>query len=1144
MRIQRLALDVFGHFSGKVLDFGAAGRTSDFHLIYGPNEAGKTTTMEAYLRLLYGFPNRDTYGFKHQRANLKVSGLLEIDGDARLFTRLPSRNSNLRGDADAILPETAIAAHLGGLSADDYRSLLCLDDDTIEKGGEEIANARGDIGKLLFSAAAGVADLNTVLDQARVEANALYKKRSSSTRVAELKRELSEIDRDIRDLDVSAAAWRKLKDGLAAAQAAEENARQVRDDLRVEQSQTDALRRVIPRLAQLDRLVAEIADKAHYPDRIDIDPEMLVKLLADRGQAETDLERLTGNLNEAEKELENLPPDESRLNLSQKLDDLDELRSRTLTAAMDIPRRQRRLDEVEADMKRVVAELGAPEDADVGDFVVSAAEITALEELRGNMRDAVTTRNSSARELGECALRVAQAEKTLREVQEAAPLQSGAHELLVRFDADRLAPAFATASQAMLSAEASARDALNALTVGDCTFSALPACPVDRSTAEDLADQHGSLTEKIARLDERLEDYEESIAIKAAQISALAEGSAVVGDAEAQEAQAQRDALWQAHCTDLTAQSAALFEPAMTRVDDINASRLVHAAELGALRKMTQDQAETEARKERVLLAREGWAAQAKEFEDRIIDYADKIGLPELSPRAIANWVDLHVAALAAHRRRNEVAEQHKDTIERAERLRQQLAPLLPLEDPTFDAALASARDMADSERAYKDVLRETSEKLTELQGELERRQSGQDDLGSALERAGEIWRSKVGDLFGTRVSPDRLAASPGVLGHLREWDATRQSAARQVFAMQEDQRQFEAAVAELSTQFAIGESTSLDAFARLRQIAEKAQDDQRRYTELIGKKAEHTELRENCRNKLADIDRTVTTLGAVFPDTVDVSTLEALRNAVGTAKDVIRVRAQVAEIEEQILSDLSKETLDEARIAAGEHTLPVLEARAQSLAGDLKRVEDTLSETTVARANAEKDLGAISGSAEIAELVERRAILHLQIEDAILNYVERDLGLRVAEEAIRRYRDRHRSEMMAATERAFAELTNGAYQKLLTQPEGASEILLAVDGNGTSKQVGDMSKGTRFQLYLALRAAAYEQMVSQGVQLPFFCDDIFETFDEDRTRAACRLMERIGQNGQAIYLTHHRHVVEIAKEVCENPPVIHNLMD
>jgi len=54
-------------------------------------------------------------------------------------------------------------------------------------------------------------------------------------------------------------------------------------------------------------------------------------------------------------------------------------------------------------------------------------------------------------------------------------------------------------------------------------------------------------------------------------------------------------------------------------------------------------------------------------------------------------------------------------------------------------------------------------------------------------------------------------------------------------------------------------------------------------------------------------------------------------------------------------------------------------------------------------------------------------------MEDAPLNYVERDFGLRLAEEAIRRYRDKHRSNMMDAIERAFSELTNGAYVKLLT---------------------------------------------------------------------------------------------------------------
>ncbi len=131
---------------------------------------------------------------------------------------------------------------------------------------------------------------------------------------------------------------------------------------------------------------------------------------------------------------------------------------------------------------------------------------------------------------------------------------------------------------------------------------------------------------------------------------------------------------------------------------------------------------------------------------------------------------------------------------------------------------------------------------------------------------------------------------------------------------------------------------------------------------------------------------------------------------------------------------------------------------------------------------------------------------------------------------------------MMEATEAAFAELTNGGYPRLETRREGQTETLFALDSAGVARQAQDMSKGTRFQLYLALRAAAYAQLAGQGTCLPFFCDDIFETFDEDRTRAACRLMARIGRSGQAIYLTHHRHVVEIARETCGDAVRVHEL--
>ena len=222
--------------------------------------------------------------------------------------------------------------------------------------------------------------------------------------------------------------------------------------------------------------------------------------------------------------------------------------------------------------------------------------------------------------------------------------------------------------------------------------------------------------------------------------------------------------------------------------------------------------------------------------------------------------------------------------------------------------------------------------------------------------------------------------------------------------------------------------------------------------------------------------------------------------------------------------------------------TMTALDADAETLRADLATAERDLTAATEARVTAAQALAQVTGAADIAALAQRKATLELEIEAAARDHLALSLGHGLAEEAIRRYRDSHRSAMMAATEAAFAALTQGAYAHLTTEPAGSGEVLLAIDAAGAAKRVAEMSKGTRFQLYLALRAAAHEQLVAQGTCLPFFCDDIFETFDEDRTAAACRVMARIGTRGQAIYLTHHRHVVEIAREVCEHPPVVHDL--
>ncbi|MDE0113357.1 MAG: AAA family ATPase, partial [Albidovulum sp.] len=80
MRLRRLNMLRYGMFDGYSLDFGpSTSGNSDFHIVFGPNEAGKTTIFNGLLDCFFGIPNRTQYSFRHGSA-MSVGAALEIDG--------------------------------------------------------------------------------------------------------------------------------------------------------------------------------------------------------------------------------------------------------------------------------------------------------------------------------------------------------------------------------------------------------------------------------------------------------------------------------------------------------------------------------------------------------------------------------------------------------------------------------------------------------------------------------------------------------------------------------------------------------------------------------------------------------------------------------------------------------------------------------------------------------------------------------------------------------------------------------------------------------------------------------------------------------------------------------------------------------
>jgi uncharacterized protein YhaN len=61
---------------------------------------------------------------------------------------------------------------------------------------------------------------------------------------------------------------------------------------------------------------------------------------------------------------------------------------------------------------------------------------------------------------------------------------------------------------------------------------------------------------------------------------------------------------------------------------------------------------------------------------------------------------------------------------------------------------------------------------------------------------------------------------------------------------------------------------------------------------------------------------------------------------------------------------------------------------------------------------------------------------------------------------------------------------------------------------------------------------AALELQVDQGLNMPLIADDLFINFDDARTTAGLKVLSDLSRRMQVVFLTHHDHLVPLAKDV------------
>ncbi|GGA48873.1 ATP-binding protein [Pelagibacterium lentulum] len=1150
MRLRRLDLTRYGKFTDYEIDFGEhVSGTPDLHIVYGLNEAGKSTAASAYLDLLFGIEERTRFGFLHQGKAMEIGACVAFDGQEHSFRRVKQRNNSLLDAQGQPVGEMALSVPLAGLTRDAYRMMFSLDDQTLEDGGNAILESKGDLGELLFSASAGLAGISAVLEKTLEDAGNIFRKRATSTAIARLKREALELKSQRDEIDTQASAYRALTTALDQASAAYENAVGQLGAVKARRDELARLMRAIPLATDYQRGQSEHQTYKDLP----VPPPEWTETLPALMEAETRLQTQRAGLMQREvalkAELEGLVVDEPLLALADRLDALSELTARYNTAHDDLPKRRSALTEWTGKIALILTELGQADVEDPKTLIVDAATIGSIRDLMAQKSGVDVRREAAERESEAAAKAIERAQAvqgTLRshtdalEVGMVAQLQS----ILARVRQSDLNAELRLSTRAMAERQQDFDEALAKLQPwsGDRAILKALAFPQPEQI-ENWEALYTDIEARRSKVLERINALEAEKKEDEARIAALREAAGVIADADAAAALADREEAWQHHLASLDQKSAAQFEGKMRKTDALANARLAAAQELEELRRLTSELAVTTAK-----LEHENTVSQDIERESESLRKEIRRETPgeiALLPDAsisywlsiIASWSQHHSTALSALADLERATRDHQTAKSAIEAERATLATALKsaaikCDDLALEALMQAADTLLASHATQQAKLIEANARVLELEQALADRNN---DLEKAMAASRE-WQQEWDDALATTWFADRSESVGAIkelldtLAHLPEALRERDNLLYRIRAMEEDQAEFGQAVTDLLG--ALGTQYNGD------DPLAAARDLLKRYTEtqhVRTKRQERVQALDAIKVESDDLaseldlhDARTKEMTAFF----GVVTLAEVRQALDRCRKRDELGAQNEKLERDILSELNQNSIADALALIETLDVSALQQEHGELESRLEDLETRSRELFAEKVRATDKLDAIGGDDAVARIEARRRAVLIELEDLAIGYLRLRTGSLVAEHALRAYRDKHRSAMMDRASEAFRLITRDEYTGLATQPDKDRETLIGLSRHGGSKLATDMSKGTRFQLYLALRLAGYEEFANARPSVPFIADDIMETFDEPRSEEVFRLFCQMAQVGQVIYLTHHRHLCDIAKQV------------
>ena len=173
MRFDTIHIPAFGPFTDFSRDFVKNGH--DIHLVYGANEAGKSSLLRGIHQMFYGIPVQSKDNFVHDNSKLRVGGTVSNDTQKLSFLRKKGRSNTLLDTRGNTIDDAELEAFLGTVNGEFFDSMFGLDTQSLRDGAGALLSGEGDLGTQLFSASLGGTPIEAAITKLETEADSLYK---------------------------------------------------------------------------------------------------------------------------------------------------------------------------------------------------------------------------------------------------------------------------------------------------------------------------------------------------------------------------------------------------------------------------------------------------------------------------------------------------------------------------------------------------------------------------------------------------------------------------------------------------------------------------------------------------------------------------------------------------------------------------------------------------------------------------------------------------------------------------------------------------------------------------------------------------------------------------------------------------------